>query len=76
MSFVYQMPDKNLVMTICKGSLMSLLSYLLSFSQFHVFATAVVITCFILGQTAVSQVNLLSVYHTAGSLMNFIYHVK
>lgn len=52
MSYVYQMPDKNLVITICKGLL---IDHLLSFTQFHLFATAVMIICFNLDQTAKSQ---------------------
>lgn len=55
MSYVYQMPDKNLVITICKGLLMFLIDHLLSSTQFHLFATAVMIIRFNLEQTAKSQ---------------------
>lgn len=53
MNFVYQMSETNLVTIICKGSLMSLITYSHLFSS--VFATAVVITCFTSEQTANSQ---------------------
>lgn len=53
MSFVYQMPDTDLVTIICKGSLMSLVTY--SHLVSSVFATAVVIICFMSEQTANSQ---------------------
>lgn len=55
MTQVYQMPDKNLVITICKGLLMFLIDHLLSSTQFHLSATAVMIICFNLEQTAKSQ---------------------
>lgn len=69
-------PDKNLVTTVCKESLISLLP-----PYFHLSLLLHLWICVLSlnkqpTHSNISKFNLFSEYNTIGSLMNLIYHVK